>query len=753
MEPQIDEELQCLHPGPLQDSVLTRQPYHRSEAIWNGEDPGPLVCRGRTKEMANVQMEDNRVIDIIKLLRLEGLFRAPSKEIDNCLISALVERWRPETHTFHLPHGEMTITLQDVEVIFGLPIDGEVLVGPTAVEDGTWRDVCGELLGFTPPNDNKTLVGQRILISRLVEAIAAPLPEDATEIQIHRYARCYILALVGDKLFMDKSGDRVHLMFLEFMHNLRDPRQYSWGSGCLAWLYRELCRASEKGASQIGGACTLVQYWAWVRLPFLCPRIEPPPGCDYGPWPYAPLAFKWVRVRSPKSRPGGTALIRYREQLVTMQPDQIVWQPYEADFGHLPEFCVAGRDTWTARVPLLCFCIVERHYPDRVLRQFGLAQQQPDDVFYEDRLHKIDLRGKVEKNWREEHGPYIISWEMRRQQLCHAPPQIGEMPRDHAYYVWYRPVTRKYVDRNSAKLDIMIQSHLALLAMLPEGSEAHNHVRRVLNNVVGLGRDPVANEEADNGQETEPTATEIPSTSAAPISTRTRAQRAIASPSTSAARGRGRPATASPSTSATRGRGMPATASPSTSAARGRGRRATTPRVVTSPEMPAPIPHSSPQPEVPPHIPDASLQPEVRSPSPPSQPNFDLGIDDNVTPPILPETPSYPPTSSTAPTPGLYLEHHYPPTASSSDPLGPPVGIDTVQPHTDVPNEHPPHQPSPPRGRPQRTRRAPICGTGGHKIGHRGSSMHDDEPKDDAPQPPPPPKHYTRVKKRKIGEP
>ena len=105
------------------------------------------------------------MIDIIKLLRLEGLFRAPSREIDHCLISALVERWRPETHTFHLPHGEMSITLQDVEVVFELPIDGEVFVGATAVEDGDWSQVCGELLGFTLPNDNKTLVGQRILIS------------------------------------------------------------------------------------------------------------------------------------------------------------------------------------------------------------------------------------------------------------------------------------------------------------------------------------------------------------------------------------------------------------------------------------------------------------------------------------------------------------------------------------------------------------------------------------------------------------
>ncbi|KAF3964519.1 hypothetical protein CMV_011208 [Castanea mollissima] len=37
MEPQIDDEPQILHPGPLDESLLTRQRYHRSEDIWNGE--------------------------------------------------------------------------------------------------------------------------------------------------------------------------------------------------------------------------------------------------------------------------------------------------------------------------------------------------------------------------------------------------------------------------------------------------------------------------------------------------------------------------------------------------------------------------------------------------------------------------------------------------------------------------------------------------------------------------------------------
>jgi len=56
---------------------------------------------------------------------------------DFSLLAALVDRWRPETHTFHLPVGEMTPTLQDVALLLGLPLRGDA-VGPTDVASN-WR--------------------------------------------------------------------------------------------------------------------------------------------------------------------------------------------------------------------------------------------------------------------------------------------------------------------------------------------------------------------------------------------------------------------------------------------------------------------------------------------------------------------------------------------------------------------------------------------------------------------------------------
>ena len=65
---------------------------------------------------------------------------------DKGLISAFVERWHVETNSFHLPIGEMTITLDDVSSLLHLPILGQF---PTYVplEYNEAATILTELLG------------------------------------------------------------------------------------------------------------------------------------------------------------------------------------------------------------------------------------------------------------------------------------------------------------------------------------------------------------------------------------------------------------------------------------------------------------------------------------------------------------------------------------------------------------------------------------------------------------------------------
>ncbi|XP_057717784.1 protein MAIN-LIKE 1-like [Arachis stenosperma] len=180
----------------------------------------PQRCIRSMRRQQGMRLDD-RYVPYLQMAGLYHLARLNNRwfRLDEALVSAFVERWRPETHTFHMPFGECTITLQDVAYQLGLPVDGRYVNGQVqkyAVNCSWFQETFGEC------------------------------PEDADDDTVRRYAHAYIMMLLGTQMFADKSGNRIHIRWLPYVARLEELGTYSWGSAALAWLYRCMCRVANR---------------------------------------------------------------------------------------------------------------------------------------------------------------------------------------------------------------------------------------------------------------------------------------------------------------------------------------------------------------------------------------------------------------------------------------------------------------------------------------------------------------------------
>ncbi|RYR68295.1 hypothetical protein Ahy_A03g014787 [Arachis hypogaea] len=87
------------------------------------------------------------------------------------------------------------------------------------------------------------------------------LPADSSEETVRIYARAYILMLLSFQLFADKNANRVHLRWLPYLASMDDLDRYSWALAALTWLYRCLCRGTNKNVVNLAGPLQLLQSW------------------------------------------------------------------------------------------------------------------------------------------------------------------------------------------------------------------------------------------------------------------------------------------------------------------------------------------------------------------------------------------------------------------------------------------------------------------------------------------------------------
>ncbi|XBI34967.1 hypothetical protein VPH35_120714 [Triticum aestivum] len=169
----------------------------------------------------------------------------------------------------------MTVTLQDITMITGLPIDGNPLCMNTD-SDG-WHAQMHALIGMVPPEpwelEAEDKKKERVAAGAPFTWITlhfGTCPEDANEDTVKTYARVYMRYVISRTMFADGTCKNAPWMWLKAL--IVFDSKWSWGSATLAYLYRQLDEACCRQSGGIGGCLLALSIWSWERLPVGRPK-------------------------------------------------------------------------------------------------------------------------------------------------------------------------------------------------------------------------------------------------------------------------------------------------------------------------------------------------------------------------------------------------------------------------------------------------------------------------------------------------
>ncbi|XP_071718384.1 serine/threonine-protein phosphatase 7 long form homolog [Rutidosis leptorrhynchoides] len=351
---------------PVDSSLLFLQAErnHRSYTVFTKKLDEDTLIKPRRADLSfwqHIKQLPNETINEHVQVYLDNvglglLAKLGKQRLDWSLITAMIERWRPEMHTFHLP------------------IDGDVFSGIWyETNDSDWIPFVETYLGISRQAiGNRGIRRGRILISILITELNE---EVGDTIESHQQ-RARLIVLVG---------------VVRFSHI----------------FIRILCKAATNyEAKAINGSLLLVQQWVYERIPSVAPILRtdvrkipedlPPNQIPLIPAPYG---SRWHGKRTNKNTPAHV-LSTYRSLLSAFTPRQFIWQPYDDElFARLPEQCTADRPLWSYRGPIIFWATIETHLPDRVCRQFGWDQPIPGVEYLlptqtHHQLHKTNLSMK-----------------------------------------------------------------------------------------------------------------------------------------------------------------------------------------------------------------------------------------------------------------------------------------------------------------------------------------------------------------------
>ncbi|XP_012483047.1 serine/threonine-protein phosphatase 7 long form homolog [Gossypium raimondii] len=378
------------------------------------------VIRGRVNGLKKAL--DARLVPYLEQAGFGTAALIQTSDLRYDLLSALVERWHPETYTFHFLCGECTVTLEDVTIRLGLLIDGRPVTGVSSFTDPAV--LCYQLLGDWPGDDESNFTGLKFT---WLKPKFGQLSATATECELMCSVRVYIMHILGGVLMPDANNNKVHLMYLPLLADLSSVRSYSWGSTVLAVLYWELCWTTNPDVVDMGGCLTLLQSWALYRMPFLA-------SVSHQPWSVRPGIERSHTVPI------------YRLMLEQHAPEGFIWMPYSRPeiTNVIPSSTYVHSNIWCTNAPIINFNVVEWYHGDRVLRQFDCIQHIPDYPCEMGEVHGMSKRGKPHLDWGIKHRKFVALWNdrmRRRPQMVMA----SELQSSLEYIQWYYSCGKPYI--------------------------------------------------------------------------------------------------------------------------------------------------------------------------------------------------------------------------------------------------------------------------------------------------------------------
>ncbi|KAH1253885.1 Protein MAIN-LIKE 1 [Glycine max] len=337
-----EDEHQGFLGGPSDPSVLTLYADHVACSVWTGEERPELKLSSHGRKVHSLGRLVPAIEGLIAGTGLSPLIACSVDTGDRGLLSAFVGRWHQETSSFHLPVGELTITLDDVSLLLHLPVIGDLhAFQPLHVDDAV-----------------QMLVDLLMVSTESARVETAQCRGPYVRLQWVPTACAYLLHLLGCTLFANKSATNVHVVYLEALRDLNMTERYAWGVAALVYMYDQLNDASLSHSRQLGGYITLLQCWIYEHFPSVA---ESTADQDYDE--ASPRACRWIAIiRTPS----------YWERLDRLRISDVCWIPY-GEHREVRDFhvrsCYSGLLRWG---PIAVY-----YRSERVVRQFGYTKTIP----------------------------------------------------------------------------------------------------------------------------------------------------------------------------------------------------------------------------------------------------------------------------------------------------------------------------------------------------------------------------------------